>query len=65
MEIRRHPFDFKDVINRLKAALIGQCQDEIVLNLNIALSNFEAEIIILLLATEAETKNGVEYLRSV
>ena len=30
-------------------------------NLNITLSNFEAEIIILQLATEAEMKNWVSY----
>ena len=41
----------------------GQCKDEILLNLKIKLSNFEAEIIIVPLATEAETKNGVAYKR--
>ena len=35
------------------------------LNLNIALSNFEAEIIILPLATEAKMKNGVDYTKCV
>ena len=51
----------KDII---KTALNGKCQAEIMLNLNIMLSNFlatsfEAEIIILPLVTEAEMKIGV------
>ena len=41
----------------------GKCKGEILLNLKIKLTNFEAEIIIVPLATEAETKNGVAYKR--
>ena len=45
----------------IKTDFSGQYQAEIMLNLNIMLRNFTAEIIILPYTTEAEMKNGVTY----
>ena len=47
-----------------KNALDAKCEDEIFLNLKIKLSNFEADIKILPLATVAEMKNGITYKKN-